>query len=227
MKKAVIVLIMLLLCGCTLKKEKEFPNEIIKKHESLNNDSIPKYVDENPVKVSLYVDNSFGGLDKVKDEFHEPWRLKRDIAVFGAVFSEEDVIASDYFQNIWNNSAKKYENFEKYKIGWYINFTLEDGTEYERTILNPKDVEDFYDYLEIYLYDSANVPIGVWYSHLLESDINEKTVITSMKLTAGSKYTSINSPIVVKTFTYDDINDFDEKGFYRGNSQYLIKVYND
>ena len=226
MKKICMMLLMFLLSGCSFELQKELPNKEENNNKQIE-ENIIEYVDNNPVVLSLYVDNAFGGLDKVKDEFHESWRLKRDIVVFGAVFSEEETIESDYFQNIWLNNAKKYENYEKYKIGWYVDFTLEDGTEYEQIILSPKDVEKFYDYLEIYLYDSANVPIGVWYSHLLEEQMTDKTIMTSMKLTAGSKFESINSPIVVKVFTYDDTEDFDEKGYYRGNSQYLVKVYND
>ena len=227
MKKVLFVVILLLLSGCDLKIEKSTNKNILYNDEPNIVENVDEYIDENPVKVSLYVDNAFGGLDKVKDEFHEQWRLKRDIVVFGAVFSEEDTLASDYFQNIWRNNAAKYDNYEKYKIGWYIDFTLEDGTEYEQMIFSPKDVEEFYDYLEIYLYDSANVPIGVWYSHLLEEQMTDTTIMTSMKLTAGSKFSSINSPIIVKVFTYDDAEDFSENGYYRGNSQYLVKVYND
>ena len=47
-----------------------------------------------------------------------------------------------------------------------------------------------------------------------------------MKLTAGSKYEQINSPIEVMAYTYD-ADDFDENGFYKGNSKIIVKVYND
>ena len=232
MKRFLLLCIPLLLCGCSLDDFKKVDaNELIfNKNETKEEENIvkvPEYVDENPVKLSLYVDNSTGGLDKVTDTFKETWRLKRDIVVFGTIFSEEEQLASDYFQNIWKKYASNYENVENYKVGWYVNFKLTDGTEIDQMIFSPKDVDSFYDYLEIYLYDSANVPIGVWYSHLLEKNMTDKTIMTSMKLTAGSKFESIISPIKVMVFTYDGEDDFDENGYYKGNSKYIVQVYNE
>ena len=227
MKKYILILMSFLLCGCNFSANKTDVNELIFNTTENSEEEPPKYKDENPVKVSLYVDNTSGGLDKVDGEFRDTWRRKRDIVVFGSVFSEENELASDYFQNIWKNNALKYDNYQNYKTGWYIHFKLTDGTVYDQMIFSPKDVEKFYDYLELYLYDSANQPIGVWYSHLTEADMTENTVMTSLKLTAGSLYEQTDGEISVSVFTYEGEDDFDEEGKYRGNSVYTVKVYND
>ncbi|MBE6148904.1 MAG: hypothetical protein E7167_05435 [Firmicutes bacterium] len=227
MKKYILIIVVFILCGCEFSLNRTDVNELIFNQEDEKEELSISYEDENPVKISLYVDNTSGGLDKVTDEFRETWRLKRDIVVFGSVFSDEEELASDYFQNIWKNNAQNYENFQKYKTGWHVSFQLLDGTIYDQMIFNPIDVTDFYDYLELYLYDSANQPIGKWYSHLTEEDMKDDTVMTSLKLTAGSKFEQIASEITVSVFTYDSEDDFDVNGKYRGNSMSTVKVYND
>lgn len=224
MKKICVLIIILMCCGCNTQKEIN-NNVIIPKDE--NKPIIEDlYHDDNPVKVSLYVDNAVGGLTKV-NEIKETWQRKRDIVVLGSVYSQLEELESDYFQNIWKNAASKYENYELYKTGWRLEFSLDDGTVIDRLIDSPDDVEDFYNYLEIYLYDSANAQIGVWYSHLTLNDINEKTILTSMKLTAGSEFEKIVSPIKVTVFTYDGKDDFNPEGYYRGNSISTINIYNE
>ena len=219
---SLLILLCCFVVGCNKEENMTVNNNAV----DIEVEKIPKYEDENPVKISLYVDNTSGGLDRVNGEFKETWRKKRDIAVFGSVFSESDQLEADYFQNIWKNNAQKYDDYQVYKTGWYVNFKLIDGTIYDQMIFGPSDVVDFYDYLEIYLYDSANVPIGVWYSHLTEKDMTSDTIMTSMKLTAGSKFEQIDGEITVTVFTYDSEDDFGLDGKYRGNSMSIVKVYN-
>lgn len=225
MKKIVLLCISILfLCGCDLiERIEQVPveNMIFDKGE----DDKPRYKDENPVKLSLYADNAFGVLGKAETDFHQKWIKKKDIVVFNILLTDEDDITGDYFQDIWKKYADNYTT--SYKVGWYVSFELTDGTKFEKVVNSPKDVEDFYDYLEIYLYDSANVAKDVWYSHLLEKDMTDQTIMTSMKLTAGSKYEEINGPIKVMGFTFDSEDDFDENGLYRGNSKYIVNVYDD
>lgn len=230
MKRSILIALCVILCGCEFPFNKVDSKDLIfnnNETENTDKEKVPEYVDKNPVKISLYVDNTSGGLDIVKDEFRDTWRPKRDIVVLGSVFSDKEELDSDYFQNIWKNNALKYDDYTKYKTGWYVNFKLLDGTIIDQMIFSPNDVIDFYDYLEIYLYDSANVPIGVWYSHLTEDDMTDETIMTSMKLTAGSKYKEIDGEITVSVFTYDGDDDFDESGKYRGNSVSTVKVYDD
>jgi len=222
LKKVMLLMTAVLLCACNGHKNETIKEKTIDKEEPI---VTPSYQDENPVIVSLYVDNASGGLDKIGSEMHETWVSKRDIVVFGAVLTNEESLESDYFQNTWKKYAEKYKD-NNYKVGWQVSFSLKDGTKIDQMIYKPSDVEDFYDYLELYLYDSANKPIGVWYSHLLDEEMTDETIMTSLKLTAGSKYEEITSPIEVKVFTYDGDDDFDEDGHYRGNSVSVCKVYN-
>lgn len=223
MKKIILIIIALICCSCSFDKtENNITTNQINNSVPIVND----YIDNNPVKVSLYVDNAKGGLTKV-NEIRETWRLKRDIVVLGSIFSEKEELESDYFQNIWKNEAVNYENYEKYKTLWKVNFSLKDGTVIDQLIDHPDDVKYFYDYLELYLYDSANAQIGVWYSHLTAEDMKDNTIMTSLKLTSGSKFEEINSPIKVSVFTYDDEDDFDDEGNYRGKSISTINIYNE
>lgn len=230
MKKCIIPLCILLLCGCENNDNKNITiNTVseVKEEEKEVIEEIPKYVDDNPIKVNLYVENDNDAkLYKVIDEYKTTWVKKKDIVVFASIYSEENTHEGFYFQDIWYNAAEKYENFKNYKTAWQVSFDLADGTSINQIIYKPSDVEYFYDYLEIYLYDSANAKKDTWYSHLLDSELNDNTVLTSMKLTAGSLYEDIVSPIHVMVFTYDS-DDFDESGNYIGNSFSKVDVIND
>ena len=73
----------------------------------------------------------------------------------------------------------------------------------------------------MYLYDDINN--NGYYSHLTEEDINDNTIISSIKLTAGTYYEKITSNIKLTVFTYDE-DDFDENKNYIGNSKHTIII---
>ena len=222
MKKVLLIISLLLLCGC--EKDVYIKNKTIaSKNEEIIKDT---YKDENIVPISIYGNGENDTLKNMTEDFHTKWIKKKDITVFSVLTTKKDVISDhDYFQNIWEKYASDYESV-KYQLGYEISFKLTDKTTIHKTILSPKDVDEFYDYLEIYLYDSAQEPIGKWYSHLLESQMKEDTLMTSIKLTAGSKMDMIDGPITLKAFTYDTTDDF-ESGFYRGNQIVSVDIYND
>ena len=114
-----------------------------------------------------------------------------------------------------------YENAYNYRIGYIINFSTTESN-INKTIISPKDTTEFYDYLEVYLYDDYHRN-GGWYSHTTEEEFNSETLLTSIKLTAGEKVNEITSDITLTVFTYDE-DDFDENNNYRGNSKYTITV---
>ena len=132
-------------------------------------------------------------------------------------YSNDEFIKLDFYQNIWKNYASNIENINNYKIGWEISFDTYDKKIYKK-ISYPNDTSDFYDYLEVYLYDSLNQEIGAWYSHLLDEQIKDNTLLTTIKLTCGNKCNEITSNIHVKVFSYNGNDDFDDLGFYRGSS---------
>lgn len=229
MKRLFLVLTLFLLCGCQkeeLKKEHIVETKVEEKEDIEEVPEDEEYIDSNPIRFSFYVDNPSDGLDKVENEYRTQWILKKDIVVLGIVYSDAPSFGANYFQNIFRNEGSKYENYESYKIGWHLNFELQDGTVINQYIYKPSDAAYFYDYLEIYLYDSVHVEPGVWYSHTTDEQMTQETIFTSMKLTAGSKFNEIVSPIKVTAFTYNNEEEFDEEGNYRGSSIQVINVIN-
>ncbi len=225
MKKKIVLLICLLfLCGCGLIHKVEYiPSSDLNTTKS-GKDSDLDYIDKNPIKLSLYASDEEVGLKKLDNNIDRKWVKKKDIIVVNALFTEAETVSGEYFQDMWKQYADKYDT--SYKVGWNVSFGLSNGQKINKMIFSPKDVEEFYDYLEIYLYDSANVEKDVFYSHLLEKNMNDNTIMTSMKLTAGSKYEEINTPISVVVYSYDTQDDFAENGLYRGNSKYVVNIYN-
>ena len=224
MKKMILILISFLLIGCSGKEN------IINDNKSNNNnvvanitDQISNYIDENPVKISIYLDKD-GSLNKVSGKYEATWIGKKDIVVFTALPTDEETPDYDYMQKIWPKYDAMYNGIN-YKIGWNVNFNLKSGETINATIFKPSDVEYFYDYLEVYLYDDVNVQIGEWHSHLLDNEVKDNTIMDAIKLTAGSKFTEILEPISITVFSYDDKDDFDENGNYIGNSFYKVEVY--
>ncbi len=216
MKIFIILIVLLSLCGCKDNKKVSF-NKTMSNEVNENKENIVDYQDDNPVIISMYADNDKSETQKVGEILTLPWIVKKDITVLSTFYTNDEYISGTYYQTIWNKYASKYDEYEKYKTGWEISFDIGNKT-IHRKVLKPSDVADFYDYLEIYLYDSVHQELGTWYSHLLESELNDKTILTTMKLTCGSKCEEITSDINVKAYTYDDADDFDETGFYRGNS---------
>lgn len=180
------------------------------------------YIDNNPIKLSLY---KYYGHNKNREkvtEYTANWQYHKDISSFEVFFTEENNIDGDYFQNTFKKYYDNYENINNYKIGFHLNFLTKDQ-EINKNILSPKDTEDFFNYLEVYLYDDYHRKIGVWYSHTLENEMNDETLLTSIKLTAGKLINEITSDITVTVFTYDN-DDFDNENNYRGKSSYKIVV---
>ena len=162
---------------------------------------------------------------KVGDTLSYNWVLKKDITVLNIFLTEEEKVTGSYYKEIWNKyTSEEYENLN-YKLGWEISFEV-NGEKIHKTILVPSDSESFYNYLEIYLYDGVHHEYGEWYSHLLDNEITDNTLITSMKLTCGSEYKNITSDIYVKAFTYLTNDDFDDNGYYRGKSFDEVTIKN-
>ena len=81
-------------------------------------------------------------------------------------------------------------------------------------------------YLYNYLYDDIHQEDGVWYSHIEPEDMKENTIFSSIKLYSAQEGSKIKYPINLTVFTYDSNDDFNELGYYRGNSYYTITIIN-
>ena len=229
MKKLLVMLISIfLLTGCSIFDKKEEPakksatdqKEEIKREEEPKE---PEYVDDNNTPIGLYERN--GSTLKLLTEFNSNIQVKKDIKTFQAFLSKDETI---------NHSGKRYADFyfekynelnpeKKYKVGFNLKYTLADGTEISQNILGPSTTQTNYDYIEVYLYDAYKHRNDSFYSHIEENEYNDETLITSIKLTAGSKFNDIKSKITLTVFTYDS-DDFDENNEYRGNSKYSVVI---
>lgn len=190
---------------------------------NLENESVI-YQDNNPIKLGLY---KYYGRNKDRElikEYINTWTYHQDISSFEVFYTNESTITGNYFQDTFKEYYDRYESIDNYKIGYIVSFITNNG-EVNKMILSPKDTEEFYDYLEVYLYDDYHIAKGVWYSHTTEENYNDETLLTSIKLTAGENISEIISDISLTAFTYD-YDDFDENNNYRGNSKYSIIVKN-
>ena len=216
MKKNILIIciIVLLLAGCTEKKKevsvksKEItPKEIVPEKE--------EYIDTNPIKLSLYVDK------KKVSEYVSSMPLYKDIVSLECYFTEDDNIKAGKFKEVFNDYYNKYQNISEYKIGYYIKFNTKDK-EISKYIYRPSDVEEFFDYIQIYLYDDVHQEDG-FYDHISNEEYNDKTLLTSIKLTGSTYIDKVNSDVEVTVFTYkaSDINSNKE---YIGNSKYKVLI---
>lgn len=212
MKKYLILIILLL----TITSCKDDKTENIEVPE-INETIITPYIDNNPIKVGLYSNG------KLVTTYKNKFRNNVDIANFDVYFTNEKNVNDSNTKNNWNKYYNKYDNIEDYKIGFYITFKDSEKV-YEKIVLDP-DVEfALAPYIYIYIYDDIHVSDNSWYSHLTKDTYNEKTIFSSIKLYMAEHSDKIISPITLTVFTYKSKNDFNELGYYRGNSYYTITI---
>ncbi len=221
-KFKIVMLCFCILClsGCSIldtKKNLQKKEESVQKDEEKN--FVEPYVDDNPIQLGLYLNQN--NSRSLINTYDSDLTMYTDIVSLETYYTQEELLASSNQKNLWNQYYQNYSNIDSYKIGYQIQFTT-NSLEVNKTILKPSDVESFFDYIQVYLYDDIHQDDG-WYDHITEEEVTEETRFTSIKLTASTKIAEIISPIVVTVFTYDD-NDFAEDGSYRGNSRYQITI---
>lgn len=209
MKKVVIIFFIFLLLGCYKKEEPV----IEEKQEIIIKENI--YEDKNPVVLGTYNKER-----KLIDEYTGPWIKKKDIVWLSIFPTKESNLSKENSNIIWDNIWK--ENLNKnYKFGLEVSYELS-NEKIEFTMLKQSD-NNFFKYLEIYLYDGYN-NTSKWISHLEDKDFKENTVFTSVKVTAGELIDDLKSSIKIKIFTYDTEDDFNSNGNYVGKSYHVILI---
>ena len=184
----------------------------------------PEYVDDNPIKVGLYIQKG-NYKTLVKDEYYCNWDPEEILGLFYAVYTTDDVIAGNNFNYVWKEYLNNYSNIDKYRIGYNISFTMDDGEVIDQTILNPDHAYLMYPEIQFYLYDDINLIPGKRYYHITHDDFKENTLCSSAKLVGDKRTPNIASDILLTVFTYDSDDDFEpETGKYRGNSYYTITI---
>lgn len=228
MKKIIYVCLMfLILTGCSfekLKQEDVLEPQTSEKEEVVEEEEVEeeKYVDSNPLKIALYQKGN--GFYQKQTIFKSKLGSFKDIGLFSIILDDKDKVEGSSVKSLYNTYQQNYDNLAKYKIGYQISFTLDDGTNFKETVLKPLGVYkySFSDYLYIWLYDDINNSGS--YSHLEPEDFKDNTVMSSIKLMSTSLSKKINSQISVMVFTYDTEDDFDLDGYYRGNSKYEMFI---
>jgi len=175
-------------------------------------------------KIGLYIHGQDLGTHNLITEYVSNWEKGKDIECFEAFTTNEKTVSGDGFKNAWEPYWNKYSDAASCKIGYCLTFTLNSSEVFTKTIKAPKDTAQYFDYIELYIYDDVHQTQGVWYTHLSESDIKDNTFMTSIKLTAGSKIAEVKD-IKLSTFTYSSDKDFDPvTGMYIGKNSYEITV---
>lgn len=217
MKKVIIIMVMaLVLCGCSNKQNtnKSTKNN---KNENSKTEKVDNYKDENNTNVGIYLEKG-RKLELLKD-YSTNIVSEKDIGVYQIYFSNDDVI------NLDTSFSEAYYNLYKdlgIKVGFNIKYSLSNGDEINHTITNPSNTI-MNDYILTYLYDDYKNRNSNFYSHIEESEYDDSSMFTSIKLYANS-VDNLSSDIEFTVFTYDTDDDFDSEGNYRGNSKYTINI---
>lgn len=222
--KKILLMLVILLVGCTPKEEINKEENKLENNNEIKQEEIIKeeYVDNNPIKLGLYLyTGSYSNKEKLST-YETTFVSGSDVGSFEVFFTDEEVISGNSFKSLFNSYYDKYENIDNYKIGYNIEFTLNDGTVNKFNLLKP-NIYLYGDYFYTYLYDDIHVNEGEFYSHL--ESIDDNTLITSIKIYAVDKIDDVEK-IKLTVFTYDSDDDFDEDGNYRGISKYSIDIIN-
>lgn len=169
-----------------------------------------------PDMIGIYIPAGDGtAARKLITKFAAERVAKKDIDCFEIITSNEDRLEGSSFSSIWKKAWDGYKNAENSKIGFRIDFELDSGKIISKMLLKPSDSHEFFDYVEIYMYDDINQTPGVWYTHLEDDDMREETIISSIKLTSGSRIAEVGD-ITLTAFIYNGEDNFDEGGNYIG-----------
>ena len=217
MKKLLIILFCILLCGCS----KSVETKKIKIKKDNKKKIVEKYQDSNNTIVGLYKEKG-RNLELVTD-YSNNIKSGKDIDVYQIYFSNDSIINLETkFGQAYYNAFNSLDNHDNIKVGFNIKYNLSSGEVINQTITNPSNTI-INDYILVYLYDDYKNLNSNFYSHIEDSEYNENTLFTSIKLFAND-VSMLASDIEFTVFTYDTLDDFDESGNYRGNSKYTIKI---
>ena len=189
----------------------------------LEEEQQPEYVDNNPIVIGLYIKE--GSYKKLVKDYYCGWDPEEVLGIFYAVYTNEEKISGSNFNLVWKDYLNKYSDIDKYRIGYNLKFTMDDGEVIDQTILNPDHAYLMYPEIQCYLYDDINLVPGKRYYHVTSEEMSDKTICSSIKLVGDKRTPNIVSNIELTAFTYDSNDDFDSNGKYRGNSKYTITIY--
>lgn len=183
----------------------------------------PEYVDKNNVNLGLYVDNGTN-LELITDDYYCDWSPENVMGVFYAIPTQENTLPNTNFDTMWKDYINNYPNANDCRIGYALEFTLNDGNQMYFTILNPDDAYYTFPKVMSFLYDDVNLVPGKAYYHITQDVMYDYTICSSLKLVGDVDTYTIASDIKLTAFCFDSEDDFDDNGRYRGNSSYTINI---
>lgn len=183
----------------------------------------PEYVDENNVNLGLYVDNGTN-LELITDDYYCDWSPENVMGLFYAIPTQENTLPNTNFDTMWKDYINNYPNANDCRIGYALEFTLNDGNQMYFTILNPDDAYYTFPKVMSFLYDDVNLVPGKAYYHITQDVMYDYTICSSLKLVGDVDTYTIASDIKLTAFCFDTEDDFDNNGRYRGNSSYTINI---
>lgn len=183
-----------------------------------------EYVDENEMKIGLYIDE--GNRKRLVKEYYCDFSAENIMGIFYAIPTLEEEIVGDDFKTIFDQYYHEYVNYNNYKIGYNIKFTLDSGETINQIVLNPDDAYLLFPKVQCYLYDDIHLIPGRSYYHITQDIMNDERICSSIKLVGDKNTRNIVSPIELTVFTFDGEDDFTPMTKkYRGNSSYTILIY--
>lgn len=219
MKRVLIICLCLLLCACGSKENVEV--EKTSNNKKNTKEVKEAYQDNNNTVVGLYKER--GNKLELVTDYSTDISSSKDIDVYQIYFSNERNINLDsVFGMSYYNMLNSLDN-PNIKVGFNIKYSLDNGEIINQTVLNPSQTIQN-EYIFLYLYDDYKNRNTNFYSHIEDSEYDDSTLFTSVKVFAN-KVDNLSSDIEFTVFTYDTDDDFEE-GNYRGTSKYTINISN-
>lgn len=223
MKKYLILLLgILLLCGCTKKETvKEEKKETEKEKEEVV-ETVPDYIDENQTPISFYKlkGNKLEKVTSLSGNFN----AMDDVTLLQIYPSDEEtIVLNDSFANSFYNTWQTYNKENNLKIGFNLKIIIKEKESITYNILGPNQTMNYWEYFMAYLYDDYANRGKNFYSHIEPNELTDASLFTALKLQCGGLCQDISSPVSLTVFTYDTEDDL-ENNTYRGNSKHTIPI---
>lgn len=136
------------------------------------------------------------------NDFKDDKSSGRDICVLAGFPSREVTLSGKNMRDIWTSCIDSNNYPETIRIGYFLEFLTPEG-KCENLILRPSNITDeYWEYIEIYIYDDIHQEAGAWYSHLVDDEFTDESIISSVKITAGNKVSDI-SDLQLTAFLYE------------------------
>ena len=229
-----LVVCLLALCACQRespdsRNESLASSKVVESSSEVSavveSSSLPELIDDGKhiTKIGLYLPDDKTYIRKYIPSLQSNWIKGKDIACFETYYSNDPELPPTQAVKLWQSFLDKYVDSAQYKMGYYMTFTLKTGEQHSIRILKPDDTMVYRPYIETYLYDDYHQIPGHFYSHLLPSQMNEKTMTSSIKLTVGQKGDEVNN-IQLTVFAYKSDADFDSATKYIGKISNTINI---